>query len=137
AKQSWKAVAVGIGRVPGASTWVWLVSSAAITAPALVVPSERIREFTPTLEPDSLRGTLSITSVGIAAYPMPTPEEATIVATISCHGASISPSATPYPPASTTAPAAIVSRGPSRVIIRLETGAITSIIRPAGAIHTP
>ena len=65
AKHSWNAAAVGIGGVPGASTWVWLVISAAITAPAVVVPIERIRVLRLFAAPVSEAGTALMMSAGI------------------------------------------------------------------------
>ena len=62
------------------------MSTVAITAAARVVPTERMRALTPTAEAASLGGTESRIRVGIAAYPMPTPAEATQQATRSCHG---------------------------------------------------
>ena len=50
---------------------------AAITAAATVVPTERISALMPTAEAASFMGTASMISVGIAAYPMPTPAEQT------------------------------------------------------------
>ena len=62
---------------------------AAITAAATVVPTERISALMPTAEPASFIGTASMISVGIAAYPMPTPAEQIREATRTCHGALI------------------------------------------------
>ena len=73
---------------------VLLVSRVAMTAAARVVPAERIRPLTPTAEAASRAGTESRISVGMAAYPMPTPAEATQDASSSCHGASIMTRAT-------------------------------------------
>jgi len=77
----------------GPSVMVRLVRIAAMTAPATVVPMDRISALTPTAEPASLSGTLSMTRVGIAAYPMPTPAEAMHEASMSSHGASMRNSA--------------------------------------------
>ena len=73
---------------------VELVSRAAITAAATLVPTERISPLMPTAEAASVIGTESRMRVGIAAYPIPTPADATHEASSSCHGASISSRAT-------------------------------------------
>jgi hypothetical protein len=73
----------------------------------------------------------------MAAYPMPTPADATHDATSSCHGAAISANATRYPAPSTVAPTIRVRLAPVRPISALETGAKTIIISPAGAIQSP
>ena len=84
AKHHLNAHSVGNGMPPNAL--VELVSTVAITAAASVVPTERIRALTPTADAASVGGTASRIRVGIAAYPMPTPAEATRHATISSHG---------------------------------------------------
>src|ERR1700712_5824807 len=83
-KHSWKAPWVGSSKEP--IRVVELVSSAAITAAATLVPIERISPLIPTAEPASVIGTESRIRVGIAAYPIPTPADATHEATSSCHG---------------------------------------------------
>ena len=84
-----------LGRdLEAAEALVWLVSRVPITAAASVVPTERIRALRPTADAASRIGAVSRIRVGIAAYPMPTPAEATQEATSSCHGASIRKNAT-------------------------------------------
>jgi hypothetical protein len=56
---------VGIAAPP--SGMVTEVSTIAITAPALVVPIERMSEFSPTPAPASASGAFSMISVGMAA----------------------------------------------------------------------
>lgn len=70
-----------------------MVSSTAITADETVVPIERINPLRPTAEPASVMGTEPMISVGMAAYPIPTPEAAMIDAIMSCHGEFIKNSA--------------------------------------------
>ncbi|MDN5685179.1 MAG: hypothetical protein L0G94_00655 [Brachybacterium sp.] len=59
--------AVIVGKEAPAIVVVIEVSTIAITAPATVVPIERISAFTPTPAPASDAGEFSMTSVGMAA----------------------------------------------------------------------
>jgi hypothetical protein len=64
----------------------WLVRMMAMSAPAIVVPTDRMSELTPTEDEASVGGTLSRMRVGMAAYPMPTPAPAMHEAIMSCQG---------------------------------------------------
>src|SRR5699024_4465100 len=135
-KHRWNISTAGICSPPPSSV-TRLVRTSAMTAPATVVPIERISALTPTPAPASEAGEFSRINVGIAAYPIPTPAEATQVDRRSCQGESAKNAARRDPAAITTAPDARVARPPSVVSIRPEIGVNTSIISPAGAIHRP
>ena len=66
-KHSWNADPVGTGFAPAPSSCVLLVSTRAMTAPATVVPTERMRLLSPTPAEASSSGTLRRIRVGIAA----------------------------------------------------------------------
>ena len=80
-------------RGAGVSDTVAVVSSTAMTADDTVVPIDRIRPLRPTAAPALVIGTEPMISVGMAAYPIPTPEAAMIDAIMSCHGEFIKNSA--------------------------------------------